>query len=93
VSFPVKLLKKLIEPEIIDDREQSVAYAKADFSTSNQWFVDSLLKDGAALSSLAALVTVLPSVMLASAATTAREQSHVPFGSWHFWLVSGASMP
>ena len=29
----------------MDDEEQSVAYAKADFSTSNQHFVDSLVRD------------------------------------------------
>lgn len=36
---------RTLEPEIMDDGEQSLAYAKADFSSSNQWFVDSLLAD------------------------------------------------
>ncbi len=34
---------RTLEPEIMDDDEQSHAYANADFSTSNQWFVDQLL--------------------------------------------------
>jgi ubiquinone/menaquinone biosynthesis C-methylase UbiE len=33
------------EPELMDDEEQSVAYAQADFSTSNQLYVDSLVRD------------------------------------------------
>jgi SAM-dependent methyltransferase len=33
------------EPELMDDEQQSIAYAKADFSTSNQLYVDSLLRD------------------------------------------------
>ena len=36
---------RTLEPEIMDDREQSLAYANADFSSSNQWFVDHLLAD------------------------------------------------
>ena len=38
-------MERTLEPEIMDDGEQSLAYAKADFSTSNQWFVDHLLAD------------------------------------------------
>jgi ubiquinone/menaquinone biosynthesis C-methylase UbiE len=34
---------RVLEPEIMDDLEQVLAYAKADFSTSNQRFVDGLL--------------------------------------------------
>jgi SAM-dependent methyltransferase len=33
------------EPELMDDEQQSIAYAKADFSTSNQLYVDSLVRD------------------------------------------------
>lgn len=33
------------EPELMDDEEQSIAYAQADFSTSNQLYVDSLVRD------------------------------------------------
>jgi putative heme-binding domain-containing protein len=36
---------RTLEPEIMDDGEQSLAYANANFSTSNQWFVDHLLAD------------------------------------------------
>jgi SAM-dependent methyltransferase len=36
---------RTLEPEIMADGEQSLAYAKADFSSSNQWFVDHLLAD------------------------------------------------
>ena len=38
-------LKRVLEPELMDDEQQSVAYAKADFSTSNQFFVDSVVRD------------------------------------------------
>ena len=38
-------MERILEPEIMDDAEQALAYAKADFSTSNQWFVDHLLAD------------------------------------------------
>jgi ubiquinone/menaquinone biosynthesis C-methylase UbiE len=38
-------MKRVLEPELMDDERQSVAYAKADFSTSNQFFVDSLIRD------------------------------------------------
>ena len=33
------------EPELMDDEQQSIAYAQADFSTSNQLYVDSLVRD------------------------------------------------
>jgi ubiquinone/menaquinone biosynthesis C-methylase UbiE len=36
---------RILEPEIMADREQSLAYANADFSSSNQSFVDRLLLD------------------------------------------------
>jgi ubiquinone/menaquinone biosynthesis C-methylase UbiE len=35
-------MKRILEPELMDDEHQSLAYAKADFSASNQWFVDQL---------------------------------------------------
>jgi len=38
-------MKRTPEPELMDDEAQSIAYAKADFSTSNQFFVDSLVGD------------------------------------------------
>ena len=38
-------MKRTLEPELMDDEQQSVAYALADFSTSNQFFVDSLVRD------------------------------------------------
>jgi ubiquinone/menaquinone biosynthesis C-methylase UbiE len=38
-------MERLPEPELMDDEQQSLAYAKADFSTSNQLFVDSLVRD------------------------------------------------
>ena len=37
-------MKRVLEPEIMDDREQVIAYAKADFSSSNQMFVDRLIE-------------------------------------------------
>ena len=36
---------RTLEPELMEDGEQSLAYARADFSSSNQWFVDQLVKD------------------------------------------------
>jgi ubiquinone/menaquinone biosynthesis C-methylase UbiE len=36
---------RVLEPEIMDDDEQALAYARADFATSNQSFVDSFLSD------------------------------------------------
>jgi ubiquinone/menaquinone biosynthesis C-methylase UbiE len=38
-------MERLPEPELMDDEQQSLAYAKADFSTSNQFFVDGLVRD------------------------------------------------
>jgi ubiquinone/menaquinone biosynthesis C-methylase UbiE len=35
-------MKRILEPELMDDQHQSLAYARADFSASNQWFVDHL---------------------------------------------------
>lgn len=36
-------MKRILEPEVMDDRKQAIAYAKADFSSSNQMFVDGLM--------------------------------------------------
>jgi len=38
-------MERVLEPELMDDDDQARAYAQADFSTSNQWFVDQLLTD------------------------------------------------
>jgi ubiquinone/menaquinone biosynthesis C-methylase UbiE len=38
-------VERVLEPELMDDERQSIAYAKADFSTSNQSFVDGLIRD------------------------------------------------
>ncbi|HKQ26705.1 MAG TPA: class I SAM-dependent methyltransferase [Burkholderiales bacterium] len=38
-------MERILEPEIMEDAEQALAYAKADFSTSNQWYVDHLVAD------------------------------------------------
>jgi ubiquinone/menaquinone biosynthesis C-methylase UbiE len=38
-------MERILEPELMDDDNQARAYAQADFSTSNQWFVDQLLTD------------------------------------------------
>jgi len=38
-------MERILEPEIMSDEQQALAYAKADFSTSNQWYVDHLLAD------------------------------------------------
>ena len=35
-------MERVLEPELMDDERQSIAYAKADFSTSNQLFVDNV---------------------------------------------------
>jgi ubiquinone/menaquinone biosynthesis C-methylase UbiE len=40
-----KAMERVLEPEIMEDAEQALAYAKADFSTSNQWYVDHLVAD------------------------------------------------
>ena len=33
-------MKRTLEPELMDDSEQALAYARADFETENQGFVD-----------------------------------------------------
>jgi ubiquinone/menaquinone biosynthesis C-methylase UbiE len=38
-------MERIPEPEIMGDEEQALAYARADFSGSNQWFVDHLLAE------------------------------------------------
>lgn len=38
-------MERVLEPELMDDEAQSVAYAKADFSASNQMFVDGFVRD------------------------------------------------
>lgn len=38
-------MDRVLEPELMDDERQSIAYARADFSTSNQLFVDGLNRD------------------------------------------------
>ena len=38
-------MERILEPEIMDDEQQALAYAGADFSTSNQWYVDHLIAD------------------------------------------------
>jgi ubiquinone/menaquinone biosynthesis C-methylase UbiE len=38
-------MDRVLEPELMDDEAQSIAYARADFSTSNQMFVDRLIGD------------------------------------------------
>jgi ubiquinone/menaquinone biosynthesis C-methylase UbiE len=38
-------MERILEPEIMEDADQALAYAKADFSTSNQWYVTHLLAD------------------------------------------------
>jgi ubiquinone/menaquinone biosynthesis C-methylase UbiE len=38
-------MKRILEPELMDDEHQVGAYAHADFSVSNQFFVDHLLAD------------------------------------------------
>jgi SAM-dependent methyltransferase len=36
-------MDRVLEPEVMDDEQQAIAYAKADFSSSNQMFVDGLV--------------------------------------------------
>lgn len=36
-------MDRILEPEIMDDEQQAIAYAGADFSSSNQMFVDGLI--------------------------------------------------
>jgi ubiquinone/menaquinone biosynthesis C-methylase UbiE len=38
-------MRRILEREIMDDEEQAIAYARADFSSSNQTFVDMLIED------------------------------------------------
>jgi ubiquinone/menaquinone biosynthesis C-methylase UbiE len=39
------MMQRILEPELMDGELQSIAYAKADFSTSNQRYVDQLTAD------------------------------------------------
>jgi SAM-dependent methyltransferase len=39
------VMERVLEPELMDDELQAIAYARADFSTSNQLFVDGLIHD------------------------------------------------
>jgi ubiquinone/menaquinone biosynthesis C-methylase UbiE len=41
----MEVMKRILEPEIMDDETQAIAYAEADFSSSNQIFVDKLIED------------------------------------------------
>jgi ubiquinone/menaquinone biosynthesis C-methylase UbiE len=45
-------MERILEPEIMDRRDQAVAYAEADFSASNQMFVDSVIARMPALRSV-----------------------------------------
>ncbi len=38
-------MQRILEPELMDGEQQALAYAQADFSISNQLFVDQLLTD------------------------------------------------
>lgn len=38
-------MERIVEPEVMDDEEQAVAYSLADFSLSNQAFVDGVLEE------------------------------------------------
>jgi 2-polyprenyl-3-methyl-5-hydroxy-6-metoxy-1,4-benzoquinol methylase len=38
-------MDRVLEAELMDDEQQTIAYARADFSTSNQFFVDGLIRD------------------------------------------------
>ncbi len=38
-------MRRILEREIMDDEEQAIAYARADFSSSNQTFVDMLVEN------------------------------------------------
>ena len=38
-------MERVLEPELMDDELQSIAYARADFSSSNQFFVDGLINE------------------------------------------------
>jgi len=37
-------MDRILEPEVMDDMQQAMAYAQADFSSSNQMFVDGLVE-------------------------------------------------
>jgi SAM-dependent methyltransferase len=37
-------MDRILEPEVMDDAQQAMAYAQADFSSSNQMFVDGLIE-------------------------------------------------
>ena len=41
----MKFMERVLEPELMTDEQQALAYAKADFSTSNQWYVDHVLAE------------------------------------------------
>ena len=45
VRYRTVEMERVTEPELMDDEQQSIAYAQADFSTSNQLYVDSLVRD------------------------------------------------
>src|SRR5689334_8368025 len=38
-------MNRVLEPELMNDAEQVAAYARADFSDSNQWYVEHLIAD------------------------------------------------
>jgi hypothetical protein len=38
-------MQRILEPEFLEDPEQSLAHTNADFATSNQWFVDHFIAD------------------------------------------------
>ena len=38
-------MERVLEHELMDDEQQSIEYARADFSTSNQFYVDGLIRD------------------------------------------------
>lgn len=38
-------MERVLEPELMDDERQSIAYARADFSSSNQFFVDGVTNE------------------------------------------------
>ncbi|HSW02080.1 MAG TPA: class I SAM-dependent methyltransferase [Sedimentisphaerales bacterium] len=37
-------MDRVLEPEVMEDEQQAIAYARADFSSSNQMFVDGLIE-------------------------------------------------
>jgi len=45
-------MERTLEPEVMDDEEQAIAYAAADFSASNQMFVDGFVAYGGAMESV-----------------------------------------